>query len=456
MEGSTAAIAAGQAAPPAPPATELRRELRLRDVVLFNVSAVAGVRSLVFMARAGGGIVTLCMLAAAAFFLPSAFSIIRLARKYPDQGGMYVWAREQFGQAHGFLCAWFYFLSNVIFYPALLLVGVAIAAYVGGNGEFFLHDKVRVLAITVAILWLAALLNITGFRMAKWVSNAGAVCALAVPAFVGVLAILIGARHGSATRFTVLPEFSLGTVKYWASIALAFTGLELAPIAAGEIVNPRVTLPRAAWISAAICTVFYVSGTAALLVLSPVKQLDIVTGIAHVAYTASLQLHVNWFSPLLALLISVSIAGALGSYLAGNSRLPFTIGTSRRWPAGLSTLHPRWRTPYLSILLQALVSTAFLLLAQAGEGLQTGYQLLVDVMTIATFAPFLYIFGAAFRLGGRWAGLVGGAVTALAIVLAVIPPAEAEPWRYMAKVIGGCVVLTLLGRWLFLSSAKAE
>jgi len=103
-----------------------------------------------------------------------------------------------------------------------------------------------------------------------------------------------------------------------------------------------------------------------------------------------------------------------------------------------------------------LVSTAFLLLAQAGEGLQTGYQLLVDVMTIATFAPFLYIFGAAFRLGGRWAGLVGGAVTALAIVLAAIPPAEAEPWRYMAKVIGGCVALTLLGRWLFLSSAKAE
>ena len=79
MERLSAAIA---------PATELRRELRLWDVVLFNVSAVAGVRGLVFMARAGGGIVTLCMLAAAAFFLPSAFAIIRLSRKYPDQGGM--------------------------------------------------------------------------------------------------------------------------------------------------------------------------------------------------------------------------------------------------------------------------------------------------------------------------------------------------------------------------------
>ena len=438
------------------PAAELRRELGLWDVVLFNVSAVAGVRGLVFMARAGGGIVTLCMLAAVAFFLPSAFAIIRLARKYPDQGGMYVWAREKFGEAHGFLCAWFYFLSNVIFYPALLLAGVSIAAYVGGDGEHFLHDKVRVLAITIAILWMAALLNVTGFRMAKWVSNVGAVCVIAVPAFVGVLALLIGVRHGSATRFTVLPEFSLGTIKYWAAIALAFTGLELAPIAAGEIVNPRVTLPRAAWISAAICTVFYVSGTAALLVLSPVKHLDIVTGIAHVAYTASLQLHINWFSPLLALLISVSIAGALGSYLAGNSRLPFTIGVSRRWPEGLSTLHLRWRTPYVSILLQALVSTAFLLLAQAGEGIQTGYQILVDVMTIATFAPFIYIFGAAFRLGGHWAGLVGSAVTALAIVLAAIPPAEAEPWRYMAKVIGGCVMLTLIGRWLYISSLRPK
>jgi amino acid transporter len=440
-----------QAAAPAP---DLRRELQLRDVVLFNVSAVAGVRGLVLMARAGSGIVTLCALAALAFFLPSAFAVIRLSRRHPDEGGMYVWARETLGQWHGFLCAWFYFLSNLLFYPALLLVGVSIAAYVGGNGERFVHDTPRVLAITVAVLWIAALVNVRGLKIAKWVSNLGAISTIAVPAVVGALAIVIGARQGSATRFTVLPSLSLGTVKYWASIALAFTGLELAPIAAGEIVNPRVSLPRAAWISAAICTVFYVSGTVALLVPSPVSQLDLVTGIGHVAYTASLRLHMNWISPLMALLISMSVAGALASYLAGNSRLPVAIGLNRHLPAGPSRLHPRWHTPYVSILLQALVSTVFLLAAEAGEGIQTGFQVLVDLMTIATLVPFLYIFGAAFRSGGRWAGAVGGAITMLAIVVVTIPPLEAEPLRYMAKVIGGCVLLAVAGRWLFVASQE--
>jgi amino acid transporter len=241
----------------------------------------------------------------------------------------------------------------------------------------------------------------------------------------------------------------MSTIKYWASIALAFTGLELAPIAAGEIINPRVNVPRAAWISAGICTVFFVSGTVALLVVSPVNQLDLVTGIAHVAYTASLRLGMNWFSPLLALLISVSMAGALGSYLAGNSRLPVAIGLNRHLPAALSRLHPRWRTPYVSILLQALVSTLFLLMAQTGEGIQMGYHLLVDLMTIATLIPFIYIFGAAFRSGGRWSGTLGCTVTALATVLVAIPPPEAEPWRYVAKVVGGSVLLAVTGRWLF-------
>ncbi len=439
---------------PASPPPALRRELRLWDLVLFNVTAVAGVRGLVFMARAGSGIVTLCLFAAVAFFLPSAFAMIRLTRQYPEQGGMYVWTRETFGQWHGFLCAWFYFVSNVLFYPALLLTGVAIAAYVGGDGSGFVNDKPLVLIITIAVLWILALLNVTGLKTVKWVSNLGALCTIAIPALVGALAILVGVRHGSATRFTALPEFSLGTVKYWASIALAFTGLELAPIAAGEVVNPRLNIRRAVWISAAVCTLFYVIGTAAMLVLSPVNQLDLVTGIAHVAYTASLRLHLHWISPLLAVLISVSMIGSLGSYLAGNSRLPAAIGLNRHLPAGLSRLHPRWQTPYVSILLQALVSTVFLLLAQSGEVLQTGFHLLVDLVTIATLVPFLYIFGAAFRSGGRWAGAVGGAVTALAVIVVAIPPPEAEPWRYMAKVLGGCVLFTFAGRWLFVSSSS--
>jgi len=129
--------ASGQAVAPVP---ELRRELRLWDVVSFNVSAVAGVRSLVLMAHAGSGIVTLCVLAAAAFFLPSAFAVIRLSARYPEEGGMYVWTRKAFGEWHAFLCAWFYFLSVLLFLPALLLAGVSIAAYIGGDGGSFVSN----------------------------------------------------------------------------------------------------------------------------------------------------------------------------------------------------------------------------------------------------------------------------------------------------------------------------
>src|SRR6266478_8399673 len=95
------------------PAPALRRELRLWHLVLFNLSAVAGVRWIAAAAHAGPGSLTLWLLAAVFFFIPSALVIAGLAEKFPEEGGMYIWGKRAFGDWHGFLCAWFYFLSNV-------------------------------------------------------------------------------------------------------------------------------------------------------------------------------------------------------------------------------------------------------------------------------------------------------------------------------------------------------
>ncbi len=242
----------------------------------------------------------------------------------------------------------------------------------------------------------------------------------------------------------------------WSQIAFAMVGLEVAPILGGEIFSPRQTVPRAAWISGAASAVFYIAGTAALLVLMPPAGINIMTGLAQAGQIASARFGSTWLAPCFALLITVGVIGQLSVFVAGNTRVPFALGLDRYLPAALANLHPRWRTPYVSILAQGVLSSVFLLLMQLGENLRATYQILVDMTVIATLIPFVYIFASGFRFGQRWAGASGTLVSVVAILLSTSPPpGVASVWLFELKVVGGTIVLVLAG-WLIFARSKAR
>jgi amino acid transporter len=141
----------------------------------------------------------------------------------------------------------------------------------------------------------------------------------------------------------------------------------------------------------------------------------------------------------------------LTAFVAGNTRLPFALGVDHYLPPAFAKLHPRWGTPYVSIVTQGVLASALLLFMQLGETLRATYQILVDLTVIATLLPFLYIFASGFKFGQRWAGAAGGSITALAIVLSAVPPAGiASVWIFELKVVGGSLLLALAARPLFL------
>src|SRR5580698_2009975 len=147
----------------------LRRELRLWHLVLFNVSAVAGIRWLAAAAPVGPGSLTLWILAARTFFLPSALVIASLSRRFPEEGGFYVWTKRAFGDWHGFLAAWVYFVSNILYFPTLLLSGVAMASYMfGATGIKYSENPSYAIPVTLTALWIAFIANLLGLRVGKW------------------------------------------------------------------------------------------------------------------------------------------------------------------------------------------------------------------------------------------------------------------------------------------------
>jgi hypothetical protein len=102
------------------------------------------------------------------------------------------------------------------------------------------------------------------------------------------------------------------------------------------------------------------------------------------------------------------------------------------------------------LFVQAALATAFLLMAQLGETVRAAYQIMVDMMLIATFIPFLYIFAAGFRFASRTAAISGLIVTLIAIVLSAIPPPEVASLAiFESKVLGGSLVFTALGLLVF-------
>ena len=104
---------------------------------------------------------------------------------------------------------------------------------------------------------------------------------------------------------------------------------------------------------------------------------------------------------LAAMLVTVGNAGGVGSTVAGIARVPFVVGIDRYLPKAFGKIHPKWRTPYVSIMVQAALSALVLLLSQINETTRGAYQTVIDITIILYFIPFLYMFAAAIKLAGR-------------------------------------------------------
>ncbi|MEX2178276.1 MAG: APC family permease [Gemmatimonadaceae bacterium] len=453
----------------------LPRVLTLRDLVLFNMVAVIGLRWLATSAKAGPAALVLWALAVIFFFIPQGLAVSELARRYPDEGGIYAWTKRALGERHGFVCGWCYWICNVLFYPMLLMSMAVIATYAFGMGESGLASRWSyVLVVTLGALWLAVGLNIVGVSTGRWLQNVGAV-ATYVPGVLivclGVYAVAMGQPSANPmTARAFLPDLTdLGSLNLWASIAFAFAGLELSASMGGEIARPERNLPRAILVSAPLIALVYILGTGALLWLVPAGELNIVSGLLQ-GIAAGAQ-HISpvllWLVPFSAAAYALGNIGGVGAWLSGPARVAFVIGLDRYFPPMFGRVHPRWGTPYVAILTQATLATVFLLLSVLGRGtkVETVYLILLDTQLLIYFIPFLYLFlslvilrrrdtsdglGSALLIGGS-----GGAVTLFAMVIATIPPTGTEaPTLFFLKVVGGAAAFVGLGGVLYLRARR--
>jgi amino acid transporter len=459
----------------------LRKTMGFWDVLLFNIATVLGPRWIAAAGHNGTSSISLWVLAAVFFFVPGALVINELSSRFPEEGGLYAWSREAFGPFHGFIAGWTYWIYTFFYFPGLLLASASMAAYViGGRGALLAQDRTFQLTVSLSILLVAVVLNIVGLNVGKWLQNAGGVGTY-VPLLILVgVAVAVCWRHGSATHFTVanmMPTWNWDTVNFWSQIAFAFTGLELVSAMSEEVRDPRRTLPRAVFGAGALIALMYIAGTFAVLALVPAAGQDPKSGVFQAIAVGSVALKVGFLGVLAAVVVTVGNAGGVGSTVAGIARVPFVVGVDRYLPAAFGKIHPRWKTPWVSILVQAGISAAILLGSQINETIQGAYQMLIDAAVILYFIPFLYMFAAAFKLARRkdrtenphavlvpggiagvWicAGL-GFAVVLIGIFVSLVPPGDSlSKVGFELKLVAVTTGSVLLGLILYWRGARAK
>ena len=183
-----------------------------------------------------------------------------------------------------------------------------------------------------------------------------------------VVAVVVCARYGSATHFTLhnmMPTWNWDTVNFWSQIAFAFTGLELVSCMGEEVHNPRRTLPRAVFGAGALIALMYIAGTFAVLALAPAGDIDPKSGVFQCHRRGLRNARIGFIGVIAAILVTAGNAGGVGTTVAGVARVPFQVGIDRYLPAAFGKIHPRWKTPYISILVQAIASVVILFLARS-------------------------------------------------------------------------------------------
>ncbi len=294
----------------------LKRGIRFRDLVLFYVISGLSVRWTATAAAAGPSILAIWFAALLCFFVPLAASVMELSSRLPDEGGLYVWTREAFGDFPGFIAAWTYWMSNLPYFPGVLYFGAASTLFAfGARAQGLAGNSLYYVAFALAWLAIITLLNIRGVDAGKWLNNVASLGAM-VPVTVLIgLAIVACIRFGPYQRYTLsafVPHWTFDNAVFWSSVFFAFGGVEAGSAMGGEIENPRRIIPLAIVVGGSILALGYIGGTTALLAALPSSAVGGPDGFMNGIRALCEHLNLGWLLVPMALLVGLNAVGRRG------------------------------------------------------------------------------------------------------------------------------------------------
>src|SRR6266699_3891536 len=330
---------------PAAGPPHLKRVLGRADLVLLFVVAIFNLNVVPSIAANGGVTVWLWIISLVLFFWPQGVAVIELAHRFPGEGGVYLWAKEVFGDFHGFLSGWCYWTNNMMYVPTIMLYFVGVFVFVLGAGHETLADnKSFTLTASLVLLFLLVVLNILGLGVGKWLNNLGAIGTFVAAAVLIGLGVVIWLRFGTSVtaadfQIPANPRFVLNS---FGVICFGLVGLELASVMGDEIRDPQRTLPNAVALGGVLSGLLYIGATLTLLVSVRKDEISVLQGIVQSVSHMAAKVGVGWIIAPFAVMLSLSIAGIGSAWMGGSARIPFVAGLDSYMPSAMGKVHPKY------------------------------------------------------------------------------------------------------------------
>lgn len=442
---------------------------------IFTFSFLANVNTTPQLATFGLGSIVLFLLAIGLFLGPTAMASAEMGSTWPRTGGIYVWTRMAFGEGAGFMIIWLEWATFVVAWPNIMGT-ITLQSSFAINPDLN-ENQLFVVAVVIAVTWVAAGLGLRGLRLAGGFAWYSVVAGTVIPAVVIVGFAIAWLAQGNQPQMEIsahalIPDLDFGHLAFISGALLMFSGIEISAIHSGDVRNPGKTIPRSNLIAVVLCFLLFAPLTLALATVIPNDQIDIVTGLVQSAETIFAQFDAYWLTYVLTFLVVSGLIAALVQIVNGPSRGLLVAGREGGNLPPLLQRENRNKMPVAIILTQAIVSSGLALGYSFLGSVQNAWFMFALIQTNMTLIMYVIMFAAVvklrysrpstprpYRIPGKKVGLfamvsLGALVCVFGVLVSLIPTSEAGGMSagvYVAVLLGGTAVFAAMPFvfWLF-------
>jgi len=279
----------------------------------------------------------------------------------PEAGGSASFARHGFNDLGGFVAGWALMLSYIV---TISISAFTIPPYLGYFWEPFKESPIIGTVASMGIVLLLMSINIIGVKQTSILNIGAAIIDITTQVSLVIIGFILLFNpvvlfHRIIDNWPTLDNLVLGI----ALASIAYTGIETMSQMAEETRRPEKRVPQA--LIMMIVTVLVIFAGISLVSLSAMTPQELASEwsrdpVAGIAASLPLVLVRDILKPLIAVLAGTILLIATNAGLMGISRLAFSLGSHKLVPAAFSRVHPRFKTPYISIILFSLVAILIL------------------------------------------------------------------------------------------------
>jgi amino acid transporter len=293
-------------------------------LVMLITGAVDSIRNLPAASLFGSSLIFFFVFSALVFLIPSALVAAELASGCKEKSGIFEWVKHIFGEKWAFLAIWLQWITNLVWFPTILsFIAGLIANLIDPE---LAQNKLFLVGIILSTFWVLTLMNLKGLRVSTAFTTFCAIAGMVIPMALIITLAIVWLLKGNPSQihFTTSNIFpSWSSINTWVSltaIMTAFEGMELAAVHVKDISNPQKTFPRALFISVWIILITMLFGSLSIAIVLPHEQINLVSGVMQAFASFFHAYHIDWFIPVITLMILVGSLGGIVSWVISPAR----------------------------------------------------------------------------------------------------------------------------------------